>query len=170
MNVDTDVAFSAAMLQDFLLPILSKEMFDHYLQFTINQDSAPCPLNEYEMKHFNWNHSAAAANVMFDWSFPDDLICAVYLHHHGLKLLTDSELGQTTASAVAVASLIPDPLRQDPNGLNQLLTLNDAWPEFKLFDFAEQIDQELREESTAASNYLSLKNRLEKHALLIENE
>ncbi|WP_298866179.1 HDOD domain-containing protein [uncultured Gimesia sp.] len=170
MKVDPDVAFSAAMLQDFLLPVLSKELFDFYLQFTINQDSNPYLLKEYERQQFNWDHCAAAANVMLDWSFPDELICCVYLHHEGLKLLTDPELGKTPAAAVAVASLIPDPLRQDPDGLNQLLTLNEAWPEFNLFEFAEQIDIELREESTAARNYLSLKNRLEKHATLISNE
>lgn len=170
MNVDPDVAFSAAMLQDFLLPVLSKELFDQYLQFTVNQDSNPCLLKEHELKTFGWDHCAASANVMLDWSFPDELICTVYLHHHGLNLLTDSELGQTAASAVAVASLIPDPLRQDPDGLDQLLTLNDAWEEFKLFDLADQIDRELREESTAASNYLSLKNRLEKQAMLVESE
>jgi len=170
MKVDPDVAFSAAMLQDFLLPVLSKELFDLYLQFTINQDSDPCLLKDYERRHFTWDHCAAAANVMLDWSFPDDLICSVYLHHEGLKLLTDSELGKTPAAAVAVASLIPDPLRQDPNGLNQLLALHEAWPEFNLFEIAEQIDSELREESTAARNYLSLKNRLEKHAALIASE
>ena len=157
MKVDPDVAFSAAMLQDFLLPVLSKELFDFYLQFTINQDSNPYLLNEYERQQFNWDHCAAAANVMLDWSFPDELICCVFLHHEGLKLLTDPELGKSPAAAVAVASLIPDPLRQDPNGLNQLLTLNAAWPEFNLFEIAEQIDSELREESTAARNYLSLK-------------
>ena len=170
MKVDQDVAFSAAMVQDFLLPVLSKELFDLYLQFTINQDNDPCLLKEYERRHFSWDHCEAAANVMLDWSFPDDLICSVYLHHEGLKLLTDSQLGKTPAAAVAVASLIPDPLRQDPNGLNQLLALNEAWPEFNLFEIAEQIDIELREESTAARNYLSLKNRLEKHAALITNE
>ena len=83
-------------------------------------------------------------------------------------MLTDDELGQTPATAVAVASLIPDPLRQNPEGLQQLLTLNEAWPEFKLFEVAEKIDQELRAESTAAANYLSLKNRLEKYAVLLE--
>mgnify|MGYP003629873033 FL=1 len=170
MKVDQDVAFSAAMLQDFLLPVLSKELFDLYLKFTINQDSDPSLLKEYERRHFSWDHCAAAANVMLDWSFPDDLICSVYLHHEGLNLLTDSELGKTPAAAVAVASLIPDPLRQDPNGLNQLLALNEAWPEFNLFEIAEQIDNELREESTAARNYLSLKNRLEKHTALSTNE
>ncbi|MFK7777286.1 MAG: HDOD domain-containing protein [Gimesia sp.] len=170
MKVDPDLAFSAAMLQDFLLPILSNELFDFYLQFTINQDSNPCLINEYESQEFHWNHCAAAANVMLDWSFPDELICAIYLHHEGLKLLTDSELGRTPAAAVAVASLIPDPMKQDPNGLSQLLTLNEAWPEFKLFEIAEKIDNELREDSTAPQNYLSLKNRLEKHTELVTNE
>lgn len=170
MKVNPDIAFSAAMLQDFLLPILSKELFDFYLEFTISQDSNPCLLNEYELQRFNWNHTTAAANVMLDWSFPDELICAVYLHHKGLELLTDSELGRTPASAVAVASLIPDPMKQNPNGLNQLLTLNEAWPELNLFELAEQIDSELREDSTAPHNYISLKNRLEKHAALSASE
>ncbi|MCA9018593.1 MAG: HDOD domain-containing protein [Planctomycetaceae bacterium] len=170
MKVDPDVAFSAAMLQDFLLPILSRELFDQYLQFTVSQDSTPCILSSYELEHFSWNHCEAAAHVMLDWSFPDDLICSVYLHHEGLKILTDDKLGRTPAAAVAVASLIPDPLRQNPEGLQQLLTLAEAWPEFKLFDLAEKIDQELREESTAAANYLSLKNRLEKYAVLLEDE
>jgi len=170
MKVDSDIAFSAAMLQDFLLPILSKELFDYYLQFSINQNSNPYLLIDFEYQHFNWDHCAAAANVMLDWSFPDELICAVFLHHKGLKLLTDPELGKTPAAAVAVASLIPDPMKQDPNGLNQLLTLNEAWPELGLFELADQIDCELREDSTAPQNYLSLKNRLEKHAALIACE
>lgn len=169
IKVDADIAFSAAMLQDFLLPLLSKELFDMYLQYTINQDSDPCLLSEYEGRHFSWNHCDAAAHVMLDWSFPDDLICAVYMHHEGLKLLMNDELGKTSAAAVAVASLIPDPLRQNPDGLNQLLTLKDAWSEFKLFELAEKIDQELREDSATTGNYLSLKNRLEKHAMLLES-
>ena len=103
MKVDPDVAFSAAMLQDFLLPILSRELFDQYLQFTVSQDSTPCILSSYELEHFSWNHCEAAAHVMLDWSFPDDLICSVYLHHEGLKILTDDKLGRTPAAAVAVA-------------------------------------------------------------------
>lgn len=170
MKVDQEIAFSAAMLQDFLLPVLSKELFDSYLQFTVNQDSNACLLSEFERQHFNWDHCSAAANLMLGWSFPDEIICAIYLHHEGLKLLTDPELGKTPAAAVAVASLIPDPLRQDPNGLEQLLKLNEAWPEFDLIAIADQIDHELREESTAAQNYLSLKNRLVKHAATITNE
>ena len=82
---------------------------------------------------------------MLGWDFPDNLICCVLLHHHGLKMLRDRRLQKTAVSAVALSALLPDPLYQEIDGIEQLHRLDEAWPEFDLMTIAKRVDDRFQE-------------------------
>ena len=44
LQTDADVAFAGALLQDFVLPILTNERFEEYLGYTTREDSDPIEL------------------------------------------------------------------------------------------------------------------------------
>ena len=99
LNADLEIAFTAAMLQDFLLPLITNQLFDEYLSFTENQHNYSS-LVAFEKHCFGWDHAEAAAHVMSAWHFPDELVCCVLLHHLGTAVLTMEELRNTSAAAV----------------------------------------------------------------------
>lgn len=162
LRADADLAYSASLLQDFLLPVLSNELFDHYFQYLQLPDDARVPLVKSEQAKLGWDHSLATAQVLHVWDFPDDLVCCVRLHHQGLAALNDPELGKTAVAAVAVAALIPDPLRQTPDGLEQLLQLNEVWPQLQFPELATAVANELKELTPLAAQHASVARRLEK--------
>lgn len=166
LNADADIAFAAGMLQDFLLPALTNEKLGDYTQFLDGQAKTPVELSHYERQKFGWTHAKAAASIMSDWGFPDDLVCGVLYHHHGLALLCDKALGRTAAAAVAVSSLIPDALRQVPAGLEQLVHLSTVWPAFDLERTARIVDEQFRGMAQGGQHEFSLLHRLEKSGLL----
>lgn len=159
LKADADVAFAAGLLQDFMLPILTNEKVNEYARFLEDQAKAPKELAEWEQKTFGWTHSLAAGSLMFDWGFPDDLICAVLLHDRGLSLMVDRELGRTAAAASAVASLIPDALQQTPGGLDLLHKLESIWPAFNLVQTAERIQVAFEALAPNAGHGFSLSRR-----------
>ena len=156
LNADEDLAFTAGMLQDFLLPLITNQLFQEYLEFTENR-AEYSGLIEFEQKKFGWNHADAAAHVMFAWQFPDELICCVCLHHRGGEILGDPELGNTSVAATAVASLIPDALRQETDGLERLVELEKTWPQFRLLDLAEKVNNAFQSVANARNHFSLLR-------------
>jgi HD-like signal output (HDOD) protein len=162
LKANVDVAYAASMLHDFLLPLLTNELFPHYLRFTEIPEAERGTLIAFEQKTFGWDHPLATAQMMLSWGFPDDLVCAVLLHHSGATLLADNELGRTAAAAVAIAALIPDPLRQSGQGIDVLIKLSDMWPNFDLHVLATKVQESFTEMAPAATSHLSLLKRVEK--------
>jgi serine/threonine-protein kinase len=154
MGADQDLAFTAGMLQDFLLPLIGNELIDDYLEFAENRDKYGS-IVEFERERLGWDHAVAAAHVMRDWQFPDELVCCVCLHHRGLDIRADRELGSTSVAAAAIASLMPDALRQNANGLELLMSLEGQWDAFNLGEIAEKIGQEFQA-MTSTQHHFSL--------------
>lgn len=163
LKTDADVAFAGALLQDFVLPILTNERFEEYLGYTTREESSTAELTTYEDEKLGWNHTLVAAYLMTAWGFSDELICMVMLHHRGLKVLADPNLRQTPAAAVALSALMPDPLHQVPTGLNQLVRLDQSWQPFELLEIAQRVQTTLDEEAPIkATNHISFLRRVEK--------
>ena len=162
LKADEHLAFSAALLCDFLLPVLTNDRDERYLEFLNPSSTGSSNFCLFEDQTFGCNHAEAAARVMFDWGFPDDLICCVMQHHHGLAILTDADLGQSAAAAVAVASLIPDPLRQSSGGMEQLQNLSNVWNAFDLEQFAETVYEEYQPQARDSANHISLRDHVRK--------
>jgi serine/threonine-protein kinase len=141
LKADTELAFAGGMLQDFLLPAVTNDLFPAYYRFTKEQTERDVHLVDFERETFKWDHAETGAHLMHGWGFPDDLVCCVLLHHRGLRLLADKQLGRTAAAAVAVSALMPGPLRQVHDGMAQLLRLEQAWAGFDLLAVAECVDE-----------------------------
>ena len=154
LKADEDLAFSAGLLVDFLLPTLTNERDGEYLNFLKEQDTNPANLIEFERQLFGWDHAEAAARVMFSWGFPDDLICCVLYHHYGLQILADRELRHSAAAAVALASLMPDPLRQAAGGMAHLQKLGEIWNAFDLQKFADAVYAEYAPHARESASYI----------------
>jgi HD-like signal output (HDOD) protein len=162
LKTDEELAFAAGLLQDFLIPVLTNELDNDYVHFLSQADSEPKSLVDFEASTFGWDHAGAAANVMFDWGFPDDLICCVFFHHRGLSVLADEKLGQSAAAAVALAGLMPDSFQQSPNGLQQLEKLAGLWSGFDLHAVAKDVFSEYEPQALESANYIPFKTHCEK--------
>lgn len=170
LKADPEIAFAGALLQDYLLPVLTNDLYDRYVQFAEDRTSAPETLCEYEQPLFGWDHAAAGALLAHRWKLPDDLVCCILFHHHGLRLLADSKLGRTACAAVALSALLPDQLRQHFTGLEQLVLLQQKWPAFKLPDLIETVDREHAELGIGVNNDFPLSRRCKLVLTALANE
>lgn len=159
LKTDTDLAFAGALLCDFLLPVLTNDLFEKYTAFVSDRGKQPESICEFETEMFGWDHALAGASLAFRWKLPDELVCCILLHHHGLQLLVDPQLGRSAAAAVAVASLLPDQLRQQYTGLEQLALLDGKWPAFSLMELVEKVDAEHAALNMGVGNDFPLQRR-----------
>lgn len=155
VGADPDLAFTGAMLQDFFLPLITNQITDKYLEFATDREQFTS-LVEFERKKFGWDHAQAAAQIMYAWKFPDELICCIYYHHHGLAILENEDLAKTSVAAVAISSLIPDALRQELDGLQQLIQFDQDQREINIRKLAKQIKDEFEETSSAPQSHFTL--------------
>ncbi len=162
LKADEHLAFSAALLCDFLLPVLTNNHDERYLEYLNLSNPEFSELCPFEEQMFDYNHAEVAARVMFEWGFPDDLICCVMVHHRGLATLTDPDFGQSAAAAVAVASLLPDPLRQSWDGMKQLQNLSNVWNAFDLEQLAETVYEEYQPQARDSANCIPLRDHVRK--------
>ncbi len=88
LKVDSDLAFSASLLSDCLLPLLTNDLFPDYDRFVTNRDSQPENMCDFEREHFGWDHAQLAALVAHRWKLPADMVCCLYHHHMGLKIFS----------------------------------------------------------------------------------
>ncbi len=140
LKTDADLAFAGALLQDFLLPIITNELIEPYLQFLNLRAAQPDCLCDYEQNCFGWDHAAAGASLAGRWQLPDELICCILFHHWGLAILAHPELKRTAVAAVAISAMLPDQIKQVETGFEQLVQLQDIWPAFDLESICEKVD------------------------------
>lgn len=157
---DLEIAFAGALLQDFLLPVITNDLFDPYLEFAGQRPTQEKVIVDFEQRKFGWDHALAGACLAYRWKLPDELVCCVLLHHRGLKLLADPALGRSAAAAVAVSALIPDQLRQHLQGLEHLLLLQEKWPAFDLEALARRVDEKQSALGLGVRNDFPLTRRL----------
>ena len=180
LGADAETAFAGGMLQDLLLPALTDEAADRYVQFFAEQerrdrdrhkpgnaadagrtpDDRPVPLAAWERGTFGVDHATAAACAARSWGFPDDLTACLLYHHRGVRLLADPELRHTAACAVGLSSLIPDTLHQSPGGLAVLVELDRRWPPLDLARLAVATGDGLRVSGADLTGHLHLEDRL----------
>lgn len=167
MKADHDLAFAGGMLQDFLLPVLTNNLYSEYQEFLEIQRQQPTPLRKFERETFQWDHAYAEGHAMFGWGFPDNLICCVLLHHRGKKVFSYKPLRQSAVAAVAMSAFLPDPMQQEVDGMKKLIQLEQASAEYDLLAVAERVDQEFSEMSPVEVSHLPLQKRLEQSLALL---
>lgn len=116
-NRDTDLAFAAALIQDFILPSLTRQHVAEYAAFMQQLTAGEGELPVLEASRFGCNHADCAAYLMLNWGFPDDLICCVLLHHRANQVWSLEPLRNTALPALAVTSWLPCVLSPSTNNL-----------------------------------------------------
>jgi len=159
LNADEEMAFAGAMLSDFLLPILTNDLYEHYLQFVESRENQPELMIQYENKMFQWDHAIAGACLARRWYLPDELVCCILMHHRGLHMLIDPVLKRSSVTAVAISALLPDQLRQHYTGLEQLILLQEKWPAFDLEAIINCVDEAHAEIGSGVKNDFPLARR-----------
>ncbi|HEX4070543.1 MAG TPA: HDOD domain-containing protein [Planctomycetaceae bacterium] len=159
LQTDADVAFSGALLQDYLLPVLTNDLIDTYLEFVQQRETFPETLCEFEHNRFEWDHALAGACLAHRWNLPDELVCCILYHHSGLRILAHPQLGRTAVAAVALSAMLPDQLRQHYHGLELLSKLEHKWPAFHLEALATTVDQQHESMNLGVRNDFPLSRR-----------
>lgn len=164
-KLDADLAFSAAMMQDFILPTLSVQLVNKYIAFTEKLKTGDQNLATIEREAMGWDHAECAARVMLNWGFPDDLITCVRLHHEFPVLWTDSVFKNSAAMPVAMSSLLPDLMTPQFSEASRLLKVEEEWPQFDLLKIAENVETNLKELCPDLSGYTTLHARMQSCAV-----
>jgi serine/threonine-protein kinase len=142
LRADADVAFAGGLLQDYLLPVLTNDLFENYLEFVESRERQPETICSYEQDRFGFDHALAGAALAHQWHLPDELVCCILYHHAGLGLLAHPQLGRSPAAAVALSALLADQLRQHFHGLELLGKLATKWSAFDLEGLAKKVDEQ----------------------------
>jgi HD-like signal output (HDOD) protein len=159
LNADPEIAFLGALLQDFLLPVLTNDLFDDYREFAQSRDENAQSLGEFEQARFGWDHALVGACLASNWNLPDELVCCIRYHHCGSGILNDTRLGRSPVAATALSALLPDGFLQHQHGLDELTALESDWPAFSFERIAESVDRQYQELSLGIQNAFPLAAR-----------
>jgi HD-like signal output (HDOD) protein len=123
MRLDSGLAFLSGLLQDYLLPALTNTFDQEYLQFLSAHAGQGKDLSTWERETFGFDHAAAGAVFASQWHFPEDLLCGIFFHHSPETILQASNPEFLKLFPCALAALLPDQLRQTPNGFQSLISV-----------------------------------------------
>jgi serine/threonine-protein kinase len=165
IKADPDVAFAGALLQDYLLPIVTNEMENQYIAFIQHRDRFADCLADFEDTTFQWNHALAGASLARKWNLPDELVACILFHHTGLRILAHPQLGRSAVAAVALSAMLPDQLRQHKSGLDLLRKLGEKWKSFNLEELAFRVDELHAEMDLGVRNDFPLSRRCTSQAV-----
>ena len=73
--------FTAALLQDMALPMLSFRMGESYAQLLERWHSGDADLQVMEREQYGWDHARVAALMCAEWGFPESIAEAIAAHH-----------------------------------------------------------------------------------------
>ncbi len=98
--------FAAALLQDMAIPLLLKELPEHYERLIERRGAEHLRLSQLEQELFGWDHAQAAAALVRNWRLPEEF--AVLIERHpNLDELMNCHPPKLDAACVALASLLP---------------------------------------------------------------
>lgn len=143
MKADAELAYMGGLLQDFLLPALTNQYDHQYIQFLREGVPQGVSLVDWELNIFGWDHAMAGAFVAQKWNMPNDLLCAIMLHHR-MDLVLESPQKETfNLFPVTLAALLPDQLNQVPDGVRRLIEADEAGGLIHLSELCTAVDRDL---------------------------
>lgn len=160
LGADPEIAYTAGLLQDFLLPLLTNAFEADYQELLRSHED----LIDAERARFGWDHAMVAAGLMHDWGFPEELVVSVLWHHDPERIMALAELADTAVTASAAAAALPESLSQSPRGFETLLVFQDVLPSFCFLEVASAVDDELAKTEAWAVHDQGLCGRLAKLA------
>jgi HD-like signal output (HDOD) protein len=159
LKCDEDLAFAAGMLQDYLLPVVTNDCHEAYVEFVTHRAICPKSIVEFEQEVLGWNHALAGASLAHRWHLPDEIVVCLLFHHHGLRMLAHPELKRSPAAAVAISAMLPDQMRQEYDGLELLHKLQAKWEPFDVAALAALVDAKQADLGLGVRNDFPLSRR-----------
>ncbi len=104
LGVESDEAFSAALLQDIAIPMLMDKWFELYKDVFYAWLEDNRRLHEVENEILSWNHAQAGAWISKSWQLPDIFTCCIGLHISSINDLKDLNLADTVVAPVALSN------------------------------------------------------------------
>ena len=98
--------FAAALLQDMAIPLLLKELPEHYEALVERRAKEGVRLSQLEREIFGWDHAQAAAALARNWKLPESFARLIERHPSVDELIQQGG-GDLDAACVAVAALLP---------------------------------------------------------------
>lgn len=163
MGLDADLAYTGAILQDFLLPLMTHHFRKDYSTFLRDRHTRSTDFTAFERSHVRCDHAMLGAICLLKWGFPDELVCSVLLHHMHEDELQKYGLMDTALFAVTASALLPDPMQQESTGTQRLLAREQLCETFDLFQVAETVDANWQDIPGFTGNRAPLLDRMEKH-------
>ena len=142
MKLDPGLAFLGGLLQDYLLPVLTNTYDKQYLQFLDVPLGQGKDLAVWERETFGFDHASAGACYAAQWHFPADLLCSIFFHHSLESTLQGTHAEFFKLFPIALASLLPDQLRQTPTGFQTLIKVSRRCRAIDLTDVCQTVDTE----------------------------
>ena len=123
---DVDEVFTAAMLQDIAVPLLTREVGDPYQKLLDQRAGGQRRLSDIELEALGWTHADAGALLLSRWQLPDSLAELVRVHAREESLVPGS--ASDAAIAVSMSALLPSAVDSGWSELEQLQGVWDQLP------------------------------------------
>ncbi len=104
LGVESDEAFSAALLQDIAIPVLIDRWFDMYKDVFETWLQSDKRLHEVEDQILAWNHAQAGAWISRSWQLPDIFTCSIGLHISSFDEIKELKLENSVVGPVALSN------------------------------------------------------------------
>ena len=161
INVDGDIAYIAALLQDLILPSMLKAEHEVYAAFHSQHQR----LVEFENQTLDTDHSLYTALLLQEWNFADEVIACVAMHHEFQTVLDDPTLLQSEIAAVTISALLPGVLNQEPEGIKQLLEFQKKLPQYDMLQVAIDVDELMKIPAKGMNSQVRMSDRLSRLAV-----
>jgi len=166
-NRDTDLAFAAALIQDFILPSLTRQSVAEYASFMQQLSVGDGDLPALESARFGCSHADCAAYLMLNWGFPDDLTCCALLHHRATQIWAMEPLRETALPALAVTSWLPCVLAPTTAHLPRFCRYVTENFDLEVAALAQSADEQLRSLIPNLAGYVTLHQHLANSAVSV---
>ncbi|MEQ8785151.1 MAG: HDOD domain-containing protein [Pirellulaceae bacterium] len=138
--------FIASLLQDMAIPVLAKELPEHYEALLGGQHSGRARLSDLENERFGWNHATAAGMMARGWGLSEELAELIEMHTDIDALLAaQHDFGKQLVGLSALLPSASSPEWTERQRFEELFHTigSEQWP--ALATILEQIDNEFQE-------------------------
>ncbi len=158
-GLNPTIAYTAAMLQDILLPVLTRRHQIEYHEYLNYGDFES--ITQFERERFGWTHSELTAKTLLNWGFSSTIALAVLQHHEPPEQILVEGEEIPLAFALSCSSLLMDVMRQTPNGMKRLFDMKEINEKFNIMEVAAAVDMAVAELNSNLHNPISLVHRLQ---------
>ncbi|MEE8143568.1 MAG: HDOD domain-containing protein [Planctomycetota bacterium] len=120
-------AFAGGLLQDMAVPALFAACPEEYGGLAAGV-SGPA-LAVMELEAFGWSHAQAGAWLATDWGFPNELVCAIGMHHESYEEIAKRSLLRTPVGVVSFTGGLHSPCNPETEELQAFSSQLEHWYE-----------------------------------------